>query len=158
MATVPIPSDLGAQENKVYHCFYFFPIYFPWSDGMDAVILVFRMLSFKPAFSFFSFTFIKRLLTSSSLSAIKLVSSAYLRLLMFLLAVLVPACESSRPAFHRMYYSAYKWNKQSDGIQPWRTPFPVLSQSIVPCSVLLILFLPTGFSGGRKGGLVFPSF
>ena len=35
MATVPIPSDLGAQENKVYHCFYFFPIYFPWSDGMD---------------------------------------------------------------------------------------------------------------------------
>ena len=33
--------------------------------GLDAMISVFWMLSFKPAFSLFSFTFIKRLLTSS---------------------------------------------------------------------------------------------
>ena len=39
--------------------------------GPDAMILVFRMLSFKPDFSPCSFTFIKRLLSSSSLSAIK---------------------------------------------------------------------------------------
>ena len=37
--------------------------------GPDAMILVFWMLSFKPPFSLFSFTFIKRLL-SSSLSAL----------------------------------------------------------------------------------------
>ena len=54
--------------------------------GPDAMILVFWMLSFKPTFSLSSFTFIKRLFSSSSLSAIRVVSSAYLRLLIFLLA------------------------------------------------------------------------
>ena len=54
--------------------------------GPDAMILVFWMLSFKPTFSLSSFTFIKRLLSSSSLSAIRVVSSGYLRLLIFLLA------------------------------------------------------------------------
>ena len=57
------------------------------------------------------FTLIKRLFSSSSLSAIKVVSFAYLRLLIFLLAVLIPACASSAWAFHMMY-SAYKLNKQ----------------------------------------------
>ena len=47
----------------------------------DAMILVFSLLSFKPAFSFSSFTFIRRLFCSSSLCAIRVVSSAYLRLL-----------------------------------------------------------------------------
>ena len=28
----PSASDFGAQENKVYHCFHWFPIYLPWSD------------------------------------------------------------------------------------------------------------------------------
>ena len=45
------------------------------------MILVFWMLSFKPTFSLSSFTFIKRLFGPSSLSAIRVVSSAYLRLL-----------------------------------------------------------------------------
>ena len=39
--------------------------------GPDAMILVFWMLSFKPAFSLSSFTFIKRLFSSSLLSAIR---------------------------------------------------------------------------------------
>ena len=52
--------------------------------GPDTMILVFWMLSFKPAFSLSSFTFIKRLFTSSSLSAIRVGSSAYMRLLIFL--------------------------------------------------------------------------
>ena len=43
--------------------------------GPDAMILVFWMLSFKPPFSFSSFTFIKRLFNISSLSAIRVVSS-----------------------------------------------------------------------------------
>ena len=38
--------------------------------GLDAIILVFWMLSSKPAFSLSSFTFNKRLFSSSSLSAI----------------------------------------------------------------------------------------
>ena len=46
--------------------------------GLDAMILVFWMLSFKPTFSLSSFTFIKRLFSSSSLSAIRVVSSVYL--------------------------------------------------------------------------------
>ena len=48
------------------------------SDGM---ILVFWMLSFKPVFSLSSFTLLKRLFSSSLLSAIRRVSSAYLRLM-----------------------------------------------------------------------------
>ena len=62
--------------------------------GLDAMILVFQMLSFKPTFSVSSFTFIKRLF-SSSLSSISVVSSVYLRLLIFLPAILIPACAFS---------------------------------------------------------------
>ena len=69
----------------------------------DAMILVFWMLRFKPTFSLSSFTFIKRLFSSSSLSAIRVVSSAYLRLLIFLPAILIPACVSSSLAFLMMY-------------------------------------------------------
>ena len=42
--------------------------------GMDAMILVFWMLSFKPTFSLSSFTFIKRLFSSFSLTAIRVVA------------------------------------------------------------------------------------
>ena len=56
--------------------------------GPNAMIFVFWMLSFKPTFSLSSFTFIKRLFSSSSLSAIRVASTAYLRLLIFLPAIL----------------------------------------------------------------------
>ena len=85
--------------------------------GLDAMILVFRMLSFKPTFSLSSFIFIKRLFNSSSLSAISVVSSVYLKLLILLPAILILVCASSSPVFHMMY-SAYKLNKQGDNIQP----------------------------------------
>ena len=178
--------------------------------GPDAMILVFWMLSFKPAFSLSSSTFNKKLfqfssvqllsriqlfaipwiaacqvplsitnsrsslrLTSiesvmpssplilcrpilllppippsirvfsnSSLFAIRVMSSAYLRLLIFLLAILIPSCDSSSPAFCMMD-SAYKLNKQSDNIQPWRTPFPIWNQYVVPHPVLTIASWPT---------------
>ena len=71
--------------------------------GQVAMILVFWMLSFKPAFSLSSFTFIKRLFGSSLLSAIRVVSSAYLKLLIFLLPILITACAFSSPAFLMMY-------------------------------------------------------
>ena len=104
---------------------------------------VFWMLSFKPTFSLSSFTFIKRLFSSSSLSAIRVVSSAHLRLLIFLLAIFTPACASYSPAF-LMMYSAHKLNKQGDNIQPWHTPFPIWNQSVVPCPVL------TAFQGNLQ--------
>ena len=101
------------------------------------------------SFSLSSFIFIKRLFSSSSLSSIRVVSSAYLRLLIFLLAILIPACDSSTPAFHMMY-SAYKLNKQGENIQPCHTLFSVLYQSIVPCPVLTVASWPhISFSGDR---------
>ena len=114
--------------------------------GPDAMILVFWMLSFKPTYSLSSFTFIKRLFSSSSLSPIRVVSSAYLRLWIFLLAILIPACASSSLVFP-IIYSAYKLNKQGDNIQPWCTPFPIWNQSFVPvqscpCPVLTVASWP----------------
>ena len=91
MAVVTICSDFGTQKIKS-------PIVSIVSlsichevMGPDAMIWVFWMLSFKPVFSLSSFTFIKRLFGSSLLSAIRVVSSAYLRLLIFLPAILIPA-------------------------------------------------------------------
>ena len=94
------------------------------------------MLSFKPVFSLSFVTFVKRLLSSSLLSVHRVVSSAYLRLLIFLPAILIPACASSGLAF-RMMHSAYKLNKQGDNIQPFANFKPVY------CSM--------GFPGGSDG-------
>ena len=69
----------------------------------DVMILAFLIFSFKPAFSLSSFTLIKRLFCSFSLSDIRVVSSAYLRLLIFLPENLIPACDSSSPIFYMMY-------------------------------------------------------
>ena len=66
-----------------------------------------------------------------------MVSSAYLRLLIFLSAILILACASSSLAFLVMY-SACKLNKQGDNIEPWRFPFPIWNQSIVWCPVLTV--------------------
>ena len=137
----PLQWFFEAQKNKVLHCFHCFLIYLLWSVGPHVMIFIFWMLSLKWAFSLSSFTFIKRLFSSSLLFAIRVVSSAYLRLLIFLPAILIPACASSSLAFH-MIYSVYKLNKQHDDIQPWRTPFPVWNQSIAPCPVLTVASWP----------------
>ena len=84
MAAVPIRNDFGAQENKICRYFQFSPSIYHEVMGPGAMVLVFWMLSFKPAFSLSSFTLIKRLFSSSSLSAIKVVSSAYLWLLIYI--------------------------------------------------------------------------
>ena len=132
--------------------------------GPDAMIFIFWMLSFKPAFSlsstsslvplhFHLFTtilggecWVLNQLFHSPLShssrgslvplhfhlftTIRVVSSAYLRLLIFLLAILSSACDSSISAFP-LRYSAYKLNKQGDNLQPRHTPIPIWNQSIV---------------------------
>ena len=150
MAAVTICSDFGAPQNKVSHCFCHEEVM-----GPDGMIFIFWMLSFKPTFSVSSFTFIKRLFSSSSLSAIRVVSSAYLRLLIFLLEVLISACASSSPAFLTMY-SAYKSNEQGDNIQPWRTPFPIGNQSVVPCLVLTVASWPA-YRHGSAAKRSYPS-
>ena len=112
MAAVTICSDLGAHKNKIWHCFHCFPIYFLWSGGTRCHDLHFWMLSFKPTFSHSTFTFIKRLFSSSSLSAIRVMSSAY-QVIDISPSNLDSSCVSSSPAF-LMMYSAYKLNKQGD--------------------------------------------
>ena len=107
----------------------------PWSLFLECWIL-------SLFFSLSSFNFIKRIFGSSLLSAIRVVSSAYLRLLIFLLAILIPACAPFSLVFHVMYF-AYKLNKQGDSIQPWHPPFPIWNQSIIPCPVKTVASWPT---------------
>ena len=123
MAAITVCSDFGAPQNKVSHCIHCFPICLPWSDGTGCHDLSFLNV-FKLAFSLSSFIFIKRLFSSSSLSAIRVVSSVYLRLLIFLLQSWFQLMLHPPPGFFMMY-SAYKLNKQDDNIQPSCTPFPI---------------------------------
>ena len=102
------------------------------------------MLSFKPAFPLSYVTLIKRLFSSSSVSAIRVVSSAYQGLLILLLEILIPTCDLSSSAFCMMC-SAYNLNKQGDHIQLWRTSFPVFllmrcSMSSSNCCFLSYIF------------------
>ena len=69
------------------------------------------MLSFKPAFSLSSFTFIKILFNYTSFSAKRVLSSACLKLLIFLAVILISACAPRSLAFHMMY-SACKLNNR----------------------------------------------
>ena len=151
MAAAMVFSEFGTQENKISQCFYFSPLCLPLSDGtgchyLSFVFFFFLMLSFKPAFSLPSFTLIKRLFSSSSPSVIKMVSSAYLRLLIIIPAILILSCDSSTPAFCMMC-STYKLKKLDDNIQPCHTPFSMLNQSVVPCKILTVLNSHKGSSG-----------
>ena len=73
-----------------------FTLFFP----LDAMILVFECWVSSQLFHFLFFTLIKRLLSSSSLSAIRVVSSTYLRWLTFFLEILISVCDLSSPAFY----------------------------------------------------------
>ena len=137
MAAVTMLSDFRAQEEEICHYFYLFLLYLPWSNGARCHDLSFLMFNFKPDLSLFSFTLIKRHFSSSSLSAIRVVPSAYLRLLMFLPPILIPACNSSSLAFLTMF-SVYRLNKQGDSRQPCGICFSILNQSVVLYRVLTV--------------------
>ena len=155
----PSAVILEPRKKKVCHCFHCFHIYLPWSDGNGCHDL------FKEAFSCSSFTFIKRLFSTFSLSAIRVVSSAYLKLSTFSPELLISACASSNPPFCMMY-TACKLNKQGDNRQPWHTLFPILNQSSVPCPVLTVATWPAyrfhrtqvRWSGNSTSWRVFHSF
>ena len=87
------PSSVLLQpQNKVSHCLHGFPIYLPRSVGKRYHALKFfecRVLS--QFFSLSCFTLIKKVFSCSSLSAISVVLSACLRLLIFLPLVIHPA-------------------------------------------------------------------
>ena len=124
---------------------------------LDAMILVFWMLSFKPAFSLSSFTFTKKLFSFSLLFAIRVVPSAYLRWLIFLSAVSIPVCASSSLAF-RLKYSAHKLNKQEDNIQPWTKSFPNLEPVCCSMSVSNCCFLTCIQVSQEVGKMVWYSY
>ena len=144
MAAVTIRNDFGAPKEEIFHCFYLFPFYLPGSNGARRhdfsfwfFFSFFLIFSLKPALSLSSFTLIKGLFSSSSLSAIRVVSSAYLRLLMFPPPVSIPACNSCSLAYLVMC-SVHRLNRQGDSRQPCRTPFSILNQSLVPYRVLTV--------------------
>ena len=116
----------------------------------DAMILVFWMLSFKPAYLLSSFTFIKKFFSSSLLSAIIVVSSAYLRLLIFLLASWFQFMSHLAKNFAWCTLHMSWINRMTKlGKGPWCTPFPILNQSVVPCPVLtfFLSFIPVSLCG-----------
>ena len=131
MDTVTNFSDFETQENKMWHCFYFLPFYLPWNDGTGCHDL-----------SFFNIEFQARFLALFHLHQRDSLVIHFLPLYWYNLHIwgywywsqqLILACDSLSPAF-LMKYSACKLNKQGDNIQPWHIPFPILSQSVLPCS------------------------
>ena len=120
MATVTVCIDFGAQENKMSLLPLFLLLFamkwwdqIPWSLFFECWAL--------------SHLFHSPLSPSSEgslipLCTIRVVSSAYLRLLIFLPSTFIPTCASSSLAFCVMY-SAYMLNKQGDNIQPCCIPF-----------------------------------
>ena len=137
MPLVTICSDFGVPKIKSVTVSTVSPSVCHEVMGQDNMILVFWMLSSKPNFSLCYFSFIKRLFSLPLFSAIRVVSHAYQRILIFLLTILIPACASSSPAF-LMMYSVYKLNKQGDNI----LPFPIGNQSVVSCPVLTVAYWP----------------
>ena len=114
MAIVTVPSVLEAKKIKSVVAFSFSLSTYHEVMGL-VMILVFGMLNFKLAFSISSFILIKRHFSSSSFSAFRVVLFAYLRLLIFLPAILIPACDAFSLAFHMMY-SASKLSHQDENI------------------------------------------
>ena len=93
---------LEPKKRKSATAFTFSPSICNEVMGLDAMILLSWIFKFQASFSLSSFILIKWLFGSSS-SAIKMMSSAYLRLLIFLPTILIPTCDSSSPEFCMIY-------------------------------------------------------
>ena len=100
--------------------------------GPDTKILVFWMLSFKPAFSLSTFTFIKSLFSSSLFSAIRGIICIS-EVVHVSPGNLDCSLRFIQPTFGMMY-SVCKLNKQGDNIQLWYIPFPILNQLKTICN------------------------
>ena len=101
--------------------------------SLDAMILVFWMLSFKPVFlpshfhkealCFLSFWLVPICFLSLGWCYLHIWDYWYF---------LISTCESSSLAFCMVL------NKQEDNIQPWCSPFPIWNPSTLPCPVLTV--------------------
>ena len=100
MVATTVHSGFGNQENKICHCFHFFWMYLPWSDMTRCHDLGFWILSFKPEFSVSSFTLIKKLFSSSSLSVI---CCCYCSVAQSC-STLCDSMDGSMPGFHVLHY------------------------------------------------------
>ena len=140
MAAIIICSDFGAQKIKSYTVSTVSPSISHEVMGPDAMILIFCMLSFTQLLHFPLWLSSRVSLVLLLVSAIRMVSSAYLRLLIFLPAIFISASASSSPVF-LMMYSAYKLKKQGGNIEHWHTPIHIWNQSFVRCPVLTVASL-----------------
>ena len=106
--------------------------------GPDAKIFIFWLLTFKPAFSLSFFTYIKRLFSSSSLSANKggvIYISEFIDIFFqqsWFQLVIHPAWHFTWCALHISLISRVTIH----------TPFPIWNQSVVPCLVLTVAWSP----------------
>ena len=110
MATIPICTDFEAPKIKPDIVSTVSPSISHDVMGPDAMIFVSECCALSPV-SLSSFTFIRKLYSSSLFSAISVVLSEYLRSLIFLMANWTLASASSSPVF-LMMYSAFRSNKQ----------------------------------------------
>ena len=94
----------------------------------DAKILVFWMLSFKPTFSLSSRGSLTLHFLPQGWCHLHIWGYWYFSWQSWFQLVLHPA----------RHFTWYKLNRQDDNIQPWRTPFPIWNQSVVPCPVLTV--------------------
>ena len=128
LAAVTICSDFRAQEEEICHYFHLFPFYLPWGNRAGCHDLSFLIFSFKTSFSLSSFTLIKRS-SVPPLSAMRVVSSTYLKLLIFLLPILILICSYKFIRFIKIFfvqffstisvlYCAHLWVKCSLDISP----------------------------------------
>ena len=141
MAAVTICSDFEPPKIKSANVYTVSPSICHEVMEPDAMALVFWKLSVKPAFFHSTLSLLSRGSSVPLLFLQRVVSSAYLRFLIFLQAILIPVCVSFSPAFC-IIFSACKLNKQGDNIQPWSTSFPIWNQSVVPCPVLTVASWP----------------
>ena len=64
-------SDFGAQENKICHCFHFFPLYLSWSDGTGCHNLSFLNVEFEACLFILLFQYHQEASLLASFSVVK---------------------------------------------------------------------------------------
>ena len=156
MDAITIRSDFRAQEDKACHCFHSFHFLFAikWGDQMPWSSC-FWMLSFRPAFSVFSFTVIMRLFSSSSLSPLKwyhlrIWCCCYFCQQSWFQLVIHPVWCLAWRALHVSYRSCMRISC---------TLFPIWNQSVVPRPVLTVADWSTCsflWSQVRQSGIPIP--
>ena len=126
-----------SSKAPIFQCSTFFMVQLsnPYmTTGKNMALSRHTFVSRGMSLLFFFFFF--KALSFPFLSAIRVVLYLYLRLLIFLLAILIPAYDSSRLAFNMM--NGFKLNKHSHNTQPRCIPSPILNHSVFSCLFLTV--------------------